>query len=420
MKLCNSIGELKKLIRCADGKIANNETGEVLSVVKYPFEKWTKDYFEAHGYQCIFPMKAKPNVEIDLDISGYLEHKLDGTSTRCYITKKGLRFFGPRVVDKTDWVGEYTDKVIHLRDVYLPQFRGTILDGEFVHPSGIMPDRKSASILNPNTYYQTAWDKQFEEGWLIFVAYDVIRFRGADVTKLPYWQRLTLLDSILYADDGLPHHECLLPIIAVPPKGITIEGIWYSQRAFHNYIIENKMEGTVWCSAEGKYTPGKRTNDKLKFKLKETYDVVIMGFEPPTKEVDFSVAKTRPEDWKYWIDDKGVNVPPNHRPDPMKHTAVTKFYYYGWIGSVIFGAYDDKGTLVEVGKCSGMTEEVRSLLSRRSDLYKKQFKGNKRAIGQVIEVEGQLYDTEQSIRWPQFVRFRIDKHPKDCTLKFGR
>lgn len=415
--LCSTVGKLKNIVVSSGGAIVDKSTGEKLNQVKYPFDKWNKEYFEEKGYECILPMKAE---EIDVDTDkeqGVSQHKLDGVSTRCYITKRGLRFFGPNIVKVTDWVGEYTDKVIHLRDLEIPDYRGTILDGEFVHPCGVMPDRRSAGILNPNTHYETSWNTQLTDGWLIYVAYDVLRYRGIDVKHLPYNQRLELLDKIMYNEETkLPHHECFLPIYSVPKEGITIEGQRFTQKSLHQYIMKNNMEGTIWCRLSGKYVPNSRSKDKVKAKFKETFDVVIMGYEPPTKEVDFDKAKTEPSNWKYWINKKEVNVPVD-KPCPARSKAVTKFYYYGWIGSVIFGVYDKDKKLVEVGRCSGMDEEVRKLLSSTLDKISKKFKGNKKAIGSVIEVEGQRYQGEASIRWPQFIRFRPDKTAKECTVE---
>lgn len=414
LQLCNIIGKLKNIAVTDKGDIVSKETGEKLNQVKYPFDKWDRECFEDKGYSLFFPMKASPDTAISDE--GVLEHKLDGVSTRCLIHRKGLRFFGPNIVKNTEWVGEYTDKVIHLRDLELPQFRGTILDGEFVHPCGVMPDRKSAGILNPNTKYETSWNKQLEEGWLLYVAYDVLKYRGVDVRNLPYRKRLELLDNVMHdKGTGLPHHESFLPIYVVPKKGCSIEGVWYNQDSFHQYILDNNMEGTIWCDLNGKYEDDKRSKFKVKFKLEKTYDVVIMGFKPPTKEVDFDKAKTNPRDWKYWIDKRGVNIPLESTKN--RHTAVTKFYYQGWIGSIDFGLYDNKGKLIYVGNCSGMDEEVRKALSNRSDKILKRFRGNKKAIGSTIEIKGQRYEGEITIRWPQFVRFRPDKDAKRCTIK---
>lgn len=418
--LAKRIGKLNNICVRPDGYIYDRETGEIISVVKYPFDKWNAEYFIKKGYEEYFPMKAHPNVAITLDRdNGVVQHKLDGVSSRCWISKKGLRFFGPRIVKNSGWVGEYSDKVIHLRDLRLPpEFRGTVLDGEFVHPSGIMPDRLSAGILSPNTKYETAWYKQAKEGWLVYVAYDILRFKGADVTKLPYSKRLELLDLVMYDKKGLPYHECFFPIYSIPVQGATIDGEEYSQKKYYDYIMEKEMEGVIWCSLDGKYYPGKRSRDKVKFKSSATFDVIITGFEPPTREVDFNVAKTNPEDWPYWVNKKGENIPED-APFKVKKKGipVTKFYYYGWIGSIKFGVLDEGGEIIEVGKTSGMDEQVRQVLSSKKDKKTKKFRGNRKAIGSVIEVEGQRYDNGPTIRWPRFVRFRPDKPAEQCTLK---
>lgn len=412
--MCQKVGKLKRLAIRPNGEIYDRETGEILSVIKYPPEEWTKERYEREGWETWLPHKALGGVDIPPGVHGVLEHKLDGVSTRCAIMSYGLRFFGPRIV-KNGWVGEYSDKVIHLRDLRLP-YRGTVLDGEFVHPCGIMPDRKAAGILNPNTKPETSWEKQVKEGWLIYVAYDVLYYRGVNVMNLPYAKRLELLQKVMIdKNTGLPHHECFLPIYVVPENGATIDGVWFSQKSYHQYILDHNMEGTIWCDLSAPYECGARNKAKIKFKKIDTFDVIIMGYEPPEREVDFSVAKTSPKDWKYWVDENDNPLPEGSHYKRKGAIAVTKYYWHGWIGSIVFGVYNEKGELVEVGRCSGMDEDVRRLLSSKK--RKNMFKGNRKAIGSVIEVQGQLYDTENSIRWPQFVRFRTDKNPQDCTLK---
>jgi ATP-dependent DNA ligase len=186
------------------------------------------------------------------------------------------------------------------------------------------------------------------------------------------------------------------------------------------------MEGCVWCDLEGKYDPGTKGKCKVKFKLTDTYDCIITGYDRPQKEVDFEKHKTDPSKWLYWIDaDTGLNIPLNENgfdpaimPEVMsQYIPVTKYYYYGWIGSVNFGIYDEKDELITIGTTSGMDEEIRRALSSPVDEVLKRFRGNKQALGSVIEIEGTRYSEELSLRHPRFRRFRPDKDPKECTVE---
>ena len=71
-----------------------------------------------------------------------------------------------------------------------------------------------------------------------------------------------------------------------------------------------------------------------------------------------------------------------------------------------YGAYDD-GKLVEVGKCSGVTDEQRGIFAANPDAY----------LGKVIEIAGQEISSHGRIRFPRFVRFRDDKPVEECLLQ---
>lgn len=76
------------------------------------------------------------------------------------------------------------------------------------------------------------------------------------------------------------------------------------------------------------------------------------------------------------------------------------------IGAIRYGAYKD-GKLVEVGKCSGMTDSERAMFAASPQTY----------IGRVIEVRGQEIDSKGGIRFPAFQRIRDDKFPEECLIE---
>ena len=84
--------------------------------------------------------------------------------------------------------------------------------------------------------------------------------------------------------------------------------------------------------------------------------------------------------------------------------------YEGLIGTVEFSRMDTDGNLVYVGRCSGMTDDLRRDITANKDTY----------LGQVIEVKSnELVGSKEyrSPRHPQFVAFRFDKNPEDCDGK---
>ena len=99
------------------------------------------------------------------------------------------------------------------------------------------------------------------------------------------------------------------------------------EQQFREFLKEGK-EGLIIKDIEGIYEQ-KRSKAFVKMKAHKTYDVVVMGYEEPTREYTGKELDT----WELYEGD----------------TPVTKYYYNNWIGAVIFGVWKD-GKLIEVGK----------------------------------------------------------------------
>lgn len=100
-----------------------------------------------------------------------------------------------------------------------------------------------------------------------------------------------------------------------------------------------------------------------KFKVEDTYDLVIMDITWPT---------------------------------------AGKYKTKGWIKSLKCGTHV-KGELIEIANVSGMKEEVRSKISEKD-------------IGRVIEVKANLFASKGKLKHPRFIRWRDDKNDKDCEI----
>ena len=132
-------------------------------------------------------------------------------------------------------------------------------------------------------------------------------------------------------------------------------------------LVENKVEGIIAKNTTSLYVFDNRPNNTwYKVKAATTLDMIVTGY----------------------TEGKGK--------------------YEGFIGTIEFGRHTDEG-VVYVGRCSGMTDELRRAISADRDAY----------LGKVIEVKSNdLVGTKNEYRTPrhpQFVCFRTDKNPEDCT-----
>lgn len=74
--------------------------------------------------------------------------------------------------------------------------------------------------------------------------------------------------------------------------------------------------------------------------------------------------------------------------------------YFGLIGALKCSVYDSRGSLIEICSCSGMTDDVRYMQGLK---------------GKVVEIKYQEVGSKGRLRHPNFVRFREDKLPYECS-----
>jgi ATP-dependent DNA ligase len=134
---------------------------------------------------------------------------------------------------------------------------------------------------------------------------------------------------------------------------------------YYDHYVERGGEGVMMKNPESLYIPGGRpTKTWYKIKKYSTADVVITGYTEGTGK------------------------------------------YSGFIGAVKFSIWDTENKrYVEVGQCSGMTDQMRMLISSRREEY----------MHSVMEIKYFGF-TAGTPRHPQFYRMRDDKEPQDCIL----
>lgn len=411
----------------SNGNIIDKTTGELLGATApkfsgWDYDKFVKEFKETQELRFLEPMTAQELEEdklqqylLDTKVIG--EQKFDGHRGLVYLTSKGNRMFSRRVSKQTGWFAENTDQMPHIRDIIIPEeFYGTVIDGEILLPIENCSCRQVQSVTG--ALPETAIANQLENGFAFLNAFDILYYKGINIQRMPLWKRKIYLMEVINAIKSEYVKFC--PIYATPEvaseldmltdgmiKAIEIQDF---EQLFRDYLKEGK-EGLIIKDIAGIYEQ-KRSKAFIKMKAHKTYDVVIMGYDDPTHEIDLDKIKTPMEEWQYWYHPESESYWEGTNKclsiDEELSVPVTKFACKGWIGAIIFGVWKD-GKLVEVGRTSGMDEATRKLISDDKEGYK----------GKVIEVEAQgiINKGTGSLQHPRFIQFRPDKNSEMCTFE---
>jgi len=217
------------------------------------------------------------------------------------------------------------------------------IHAEGVGASGKVASAKSILGSNPTRAIQI----QETYGPLRLVCHNLVSLRGESLSHVRF-------------SDKLPHLDDLVgSLIAQGLDNLSRETLVITGKYdYFKGILALGGEGVVVKNLKG------FDADQVKVKRFKTWDVIVMGF----------------------TEGKG------------KYSTV--------IGAIRYGAFKD-GRLVEVGKCSGMTDAERAMFAASPDTF----------IGRVIEVKGQEIDSKGGIRFPAFQRIRDDKIPEACLAE---
>lgn len=384
----------------------------------------------------------------------FAEEKFDGHRGIIQVGHRGVRVFSRTISKKTKWFTENTGNVPHITRAFSTRYQGgTILDGEFVQSSYGANSNNVQRVMG--SLPERAKEIQEKEGYLEYVAFDILYYRGVNVQNLPLYQRKALLleildevncGSIRYAEmkfDNKTFDRFYKQVAEWGGEMLADEMTKYIELMDYTYFFEgilaNDGEGIMLKDMYGVYEQ-KRSKLILKVKGVSTWDCVVMGFTEPTRIYDGKEL----DKWRYWSDSsfkcerEALYI--NENPNPVKlqsigHVPVTKPYFMGWCGAIQFGVWKefvnvgfeesvlnqmyDEGNLrdfggktyilMHVGDCKGLTEkELENIKNNGDDL-----------IGKVVEVKanGILDITKGSLRHPRFVKFRSDKENEMCTFE---
>lgn len=262
-------------------------------------------------FQQIKPQKArgllKPEMWSSLD--WVAEEKYDGDRRIAQFCDERVRFTGCREsVDGTGFV-EKTDNLPHLNQAQrssAAQLDGTVLDGEIYYTD--KHSRHVTSVMGSSP--EEALRKQRERGWLKYIIFDCLFYKGQDLRREPHRVRRNFAQQALGAWHN-PHIQ------------LAEQMIGGAKRMFYDAIVRNGREGVVLKHIEHRYGDERLW---VKVKAEWTADVVITGFEPG------------------------------------------KGKYAGGVGAIEFGQWR-AGKLWACGTCSGFSDTLREQMTQHPKKY---------------------------------------------------
>lgn len=333
------------------------------------------------------------------------EEKYDGDRRIAQFCGKVVRFTGRRKSVKDGLFVEKTENVPHLSGVW-PAARhvedrrvsmgkappasldGTVLDGEMI----VVPDLKlngefrRAQQEGMSKYVtsimgslpEEAVLKQIERGWLRYIVFDCLFYKGKDIRGWTLDDRRERVEQAVGEWDN--------PFVSVAEFAPASES-----RYFFKKILQRGGEGVILKRIDHVYGD---KNGWVKVKAEWTADVVIIGYEDAkeeSKKVDGTVS-------------------------------ATKYAKEGLIGAVVIGQYRDG----KMWRCSSPGKGV----SGFSDHLRREFTADREAFASgarcathvnqsVIEIAHNGREPTGRFRHPRFKRFRDDKSPKDCVYRDG-
>jgi ATP-dependent DNA ligase len=293
------------------------------------------------------------------------EPKIDGSRYLMHVGVGESRFTSRHESKKTGLFVEKSKNIPHLQDLFMNEnvdvdLAGCVFDGEIVRGGLLSKSSEVTKIMG--SLPEKAIQIQQESGYVDYFVFDILfDHEGNDIRGLPYESRRNIMLGYLSE-------------IADPKKHLNIIPVERQDKErFYQEIIAAGGEGVILKDSQAPYAQG-----WAKVKRHATFDVIITGYEEPTKITKKSSGEE----------------------------SASRLYDNGWIGALVFGQYFE-GKLVNFGSCSGMDDAMREEISLNKEKY----------IGKVIEVMCQERLVSGRLRHPRFLRFRPDKNPEECVYR---
>jgi len=333
-----------------------------------------------------FP-KGKEYMQEELlkDDNYIAEEKIDGNWYMVELTEKGDYCFSRTTSKKTGLLTEKGGCIPHifLSLDYLP--RNTVLVGEI-----FIPDKTSKGVREiMGCLPEKAVSRQKERGWVKYCVFDILYLDGQSLLNLTTEERIDILRENVEESEHI-----VFPQITRNNK-----------KDFLRTMFSEGKEGIILKKKEGMYVPDKRPMwNWMAVKKEDLYDVVCIGFLPPNMEYTGKEI----EKWEFWYDpdtgERWAGQNTKETPKERRSIAVTKSFFYNWIGSIKMGVHKD-GKVVDIGSVSaGITDELAKDLRLNGENY----------LYKPMAVKA-MEAYEDRLREPRLITFRDDINIEDCT-----
>lgn len=312
----------------------------------------------------------------------------------------GSYLFGRTVSKKTGLLTEKLANVPHIAEALDCLPPNTILIGEIYYPGKSSKNTVEIMGCLPEKAIQR---QQGSYSYIHYYLHDIIYFDGVNLisNKVDNETRYKILEKIFHLYN-LDKYDFL-----------ELAEVWTDNLYERvGQALDSGEEGMVIKKKSGIYESGKRPLTNLKAKKVDFTDVIITGFEAPTKEYYGKDI----QNWEYWMDPESMEMfaAGLHYQDslerPNEYMAVTKPFYMGWMNARIkIGAYNKDGELIEIGIIhSGISDEMKEDMTLHEEKY----------LGQVCKIQMMEKDTiAKTIRHGFFRGMRDDKSAKDCLIE---
>jgi bifunctional non-homologous end joining protein LigD len=188
------------------------------------------------------------------------EFKWDGVRALVDVSERGTHLFSRAGNEITT---AYPELVAMLRGS-----DDALLDGEIV---AFVDGKPSFGALQARMHVRSKTEARrlAEHAPVTFVAFDLLRRFGVDLTSRPYTERRATLER-WFADE----------------PGWTLSPSFDDGAATEAVARQNGLEGVMAKRLSSPYRAGVRTRDWLKFRFLRTGDFVIVGWEAPVESPD--------------------------------------------------------------------------------------------------------------------------------------
>lgn len=342
------------------------------------------------------PLKAGKKRDEVVDSDDWVaEEKIDGIRLTIHIAPTGLYFYS-RSAGKDDPSRplEKTHAFAHMANLIFPdKYFGTVLDVE-AHAVN-MKHEEIAGHIN-------ATDGR-DNSFIYFKVFDLLYEGGICITNLEWKFRRMKLTQLMQELMMVFNGKALTvtsPVNSTGEVRLLIDdtdmfekGVFRLSRYtikdkvnFHYDIVLNGGEGTMWKNINAKYKEGaKPANTWYKWKKEDTADVVIVGFTDGKQGKYFGqIGAVRYAEYLTEDEINALGIKKKH----VNHIYKDDTDYY----------------LIEIGQCSGMTDEQRLDFTNNQTKY----------IGEVMEVEYMERTKRGALQHPRFLQIRSDKQPDEC------